>query len=39
MKNGVHDPTIIKVEKEYYLVSTDTGKPATQGFRFVIQRI
>lgn len=31
MKNGVHDPTIIKVEKEYYLVSTDMGKPATQG--------
>lgn len=31
MKNGVHDPTIIQVDNEYYLVSTDTGLPSTKG--------
>lgn len=30
-KNGVHDPTIIQVEDKYYLVSTDTQQPLTQG--------
>lgn len=30
-KDGVHDPTIIKVVDKYYLMSTDTMQPKTAG--------
>lgn len=31
LKNGVHDPTIIKHKDTYYLFSTDTQQPKTSG--------
>lgn len=30
-KKGVHDPTIIRSDKDYYLYSTDTTQPKTSG--------